>query len=230
MDTLLVSLLPLIIGSAIVPVHIIIIILLLKNPRLPVLKATAYLVGMTALRLLQGLVFGLILTDSVAATTEEGSGKSPIVLTLLLVLGVLLLISAFRKWRKEDDPDDPPPKWLTMIDSLTPLKAFGMGFGLALIAPKLWVFTLSAVGVISEARLGQPTSTVAFLLFVLLAQSLMLLLILVRGILPKHSENLLDQISVWLTRYNRQIIITVSLVFGLLFLYQGASGLLSLRG
>jgi len=228
MGALLVALSPFIIGSAIVPAQIIIAILLLKSPSQAVLKATAYVGGMTVLRLLQGLIFGLILMDSAAATAEEGSGKSPIVLTLLLVLGILLLISAFRLWRKEDDPDAPPPRWLTMIDSLTPLKAFGMGFSLVLIGPKFWVFTLSAIGVIGEKQLGQPSSTVAYLLFVLLAESLLLLLILVRGVLPKQSKNLLDQVSAWLTRYNRPIMITVSLVFGLLFLYQGASGLLSL--
>jgi threonine/homoserine/homoserine lactone efflux protein len=115
-----------------------------------------------------------------------------------------------------------------MIDSLPPLKTFGIGFGLVLIGPKFWVFTLSAISVIGEKQLGQPSSTVAYLLFVLLAESLLLLLILVRGVLPKQSKNLLDQTSAWLTRYNRPIMMTVSLVFGLLFFYQGASGLLGL--
>jgi len=178
--------------------------------------------------LLQGLIFGLILTNSVASSTEEGGGKSPIVLTLLLVLGVFLLITAYRVWRKEDDPDAPPPKWLTMIDSLTPLKAFGIGFGMLLIGAKFWVFTLGAIGVIGQAQLGQPSSTVAYLLFVLLAELLLLLPILIRVIIPKQSITLLEQISAWLTRYNRPIMILVSLIFGLLFLYQGASGLLNM--
>jgi len=230
MDTILASLSPYIIGSAIVPAQIIIVILLLKSPRKPALKATAFLVGLTLLRLLQGLVFGLILTDSAAATAEEGGGKSPIVMTLLLVLGLFLLISAIRSWQKEEDADAPPPKWLTMIDSLTPLKALQMGFGLALIGPKLWVFTLSAISVIGERRLGQPSSTVAFLLFVLLAQALLLLLILIRALLPGQSKNFLSQLSDWLVRNNQTILIVVSLVFGFFFVYKGASGLLSLGG
>ena len=228
MGTTFVSLVPLIIGSAVVPVQIIIDILLLKSPRQGLLKAAAYVGGMTTLRLLQGLIFGLILTNSAASSTEEGSGKSPIVLTLLLLLGVFLLITAYRVWRKEDDPDAPPPKWLTMIDSLTPLKAFGIGFGMLLIGAKFWVFTLGAIGVIGQAQLGQPSSTVAYLLFVLLAELLLLLPILIRVIIPKQSITLLEQISAWLTRYNRPIMILVSLIFGLLFLYQGASGLLNM--
>ncbi len=50
--------------------------------------------------------------------------------------------------------------------------------------------------------------------------------VLIRMIIPKQSKSLLEATSAWLTRYNRPIVIAVSLVFGLLFLYQGASGLL----
>ena len=226
MGALLFSLSPFIIGSAVVPVQIIIDILLLKSPKQGLLKASAYVGGMTTLRLLQGLIFGLILTNSSGASAEESSGKGLVVSTLLLVLGILLLITAYKQWRKDDDPDAPPPKWLTMIDSLTPLKAFGIGFGLLLVGGKFWVFTLGAIGMIGEAQLGQPTSTVAFLLFVLLAESLLLLPILIRMIIPEQSKSLLEATSAWLTRYNRPIVIAVSLVFGLLFLYSGISGLL----
>lgn len=58
MGSLFASLLPLIIGSAVVPVQIIIDILLLKNPKQGLLKASAYVGGMTNLRLLQGLGLG----------------------------------------------------------------------------------------------------------------------------------------------------------------------------
>ena len=228
MGSIIVSLLPLIIGSAVVPVQIIIDILLLKNPKQGLLKASAYVGGMTTLRLLQGLIFGLILTGGVSATAEESSGKGPIVSTLLLVLGIFFLITAYKQWRKDDDPDAPPPKWLAMMDNLTPLKAFGLGFGLLLIGAKFWVFTLTAMAVIGEAALGQPTSTLTYLLFVLLAESLLLIPILIRVILPQQSKSILEKTSAWLTHYNRPIVILISLVFGLLFMYQGASGLLNL--
>jgi hypothetical protein len=85
---------------------------------------------------------------------------------------------------------------------------------------------LSAIGVIEEAQLGQPSSTMAFLFFILLAQSLLLLAIILRATIPGQSKSILEAISAWLTRYNRPIVIVVSLVFGLLFFVQGASGLL----
>lgn len=136
MGSVIVSLLPLIIASTLVPVQIIINILFLQSPRQALLKSVAYVCGMTLLRLLQGLIFILLLSRSTDASAGGNGGKSPVVSTLLLVLGILLLITAYKKWQKEDDPDDPPPGWLTRIESLTPLKAFGVGFGLLLIGPK----------------------------------------------------------------------------------------------
>jgi hypothetical protein len=167
---------------------------------------------------------GLILSKSELADDEQG--KSLMVLTLVTVLGILLLVTAYRQWRTEDDPDAPPPKWMAMVDSLTPLKALGFGLGLLLICGKCWVFMLGAIGEIAEAELGQPASTIAFLGFVLLAEILLLLPILIRLALPGQSKNLLASISSWLTQYNRPIVIGVSLVFGLIFLYKGLIGLL----
>jgi hypothetical protein len=218
----IIKLTPFIIGSAVVPLQIMMIILLLNSPKQGLAKAIFLVGGMTAVRLLQGVIFGLILSPS----SVGANGKSPVVSTLLMVLGILLLITAYKQWRNEDDADSPPPKWLVMLDTLTPLKALGMGAVLVLISGKFWVFTLSAIGVIEEAQLGQPSSTVAFLLFILLAQSLLLLAILVRVIIPEQSKSILETISAWLTRYNRPIVLVVSLVFGLLFFIQGASGLM----
>jgi len=218
----IIKLTPFIIGSAVVPVQIMMIILLLNSPKQGLAKAISLVAGMTAVRLLQGVIFGLILSPS----SGETSGKSPVVSTLLMVLGILLLITAYKQWRNEDDPDGPPPKWLVMLDTLTPLKAIGMGAILVLISGKFWVFTLSAIGVIEQAHLGQPSSILAFLLFMLLAQSLLLLAIIIRVIVPEQSKSITETISAWLTKYNRPIVLVVSLVFGLLFFVQGASGLL----
>lgn len=218
----IIKLTPFIIGSAVVPLQVMMIILLLNSPRQGLAKAICLVAGMTTIRLMQGVIFGLILSPE----PGETSGKSSVVSTLLLVLGILLLITAYKQLRSEDDPDGPPPKWMVMLDTLTPLKAFGMGASLVLISGKFWVFTLSAIGVIEEAQLGQPSSTVAFLFFILLAQSLLLLAIIVRATIPGQSKSILEAISAWLTRYNRPIVIVVSLVFGLLFFVQGASGML----
>jgi hypothetical protein len=225
MESLFISLLPYIIGSAVVPFQIIIGLLLLKSPNQGLLKAIAFVTGMTITRLFQGLVFGAIFSSS-SALTEESNGKNPIISTLLLVLGIILLIAAYKKWQREPDPDDSPPKGLAMIDSLTLPKAFGIGFGLPLIAVKLWVFTLSALATITAAQLGPIPSAIVYLIFILLAESLLLLPILLRILMPDRSKSFLVQLSDWLTRNSRPITIAVSVIFGLFFLHSGISGLL----
>ncbi len=222
---ILYSLLPYIIASALVPIEITFNILILNNPQKGVLKSLAFVAGMTTLRLLQGVIFGLILFNSAAASAGPG-GNGPVVLTLKLVLGILLLNNAYKKFRKEPDPDAPPPKWLTMVESVSLLNAFVMGFGIVAINPKLWVFTLGVISEIAEAQLGQPSSTSAFLLFILLAQSLLLLPLLLKVIFPQKSVQLLSRISEWLIRKSGAIILMISLIFGSLFAYQGVTGLL----
>ena len=179
---------------------------------------------MTLVRVAQGVVFGLIFSGGQGATDTGSEGASWIVSTLLTVLGILLLISFYKALTGEDDPDAPPPKWMAMLDTMTPLLAFGVGAGLLLIGAKMWVFTLSAIGTIGDAALGQPASTITFLLFVLLAESLLILPILVRMILPRQSAAWLCSLSSWLEVHNRQIVMVASLIFGLLFLYKGISG------
>lgn len=218
----MIQLLPFIIGSALVPVQVMIAIFLLNNPNRGLIKAICLVGGMTAVRLLQGAVFGWVF----APGADEASGKGPAVLALQLMLGVLLLITAYKKWRDEGDPDDPPPKWMTLLDTITPLRALAAGAGLVLISGKSWAFTLSAIGVIDLAQLGRSTSIATFLLFLLLAQSLILLAILARLVAPKRAGVILGNVSTWLERNNRPIVVTVSLVFGLLFFWKGASGLL----
>ena len=220
-----ISLLPFIIGSAIVPIQIIVLILLLTSEKQGPLKAIAFVVGMTLVRLAQGVVFGYIFTGGDPDSADGAAQAGVIVPTLMLVLGALLLITAYRQWRKHPDADDPPPKWLTATETMSQLKAVAMGAGVVLIAGKMWVFTLGAVGTIGEARLGQASSVVAFLLFVLLAESLVIAPIVLRLVAPAKASVLLEGLSSWLSAHNRVIVIVVSLVFGALFLYKGVTGL-----
>jgi hypothetical protein len=180
---------------------------------------------MTLVMLAQGVVFGLIFTGG--GETADSGGSGWIKATLMLVLGVLLLISAFRSFTSEPDPDAPPPKWMTLIETASPIMALALGAGMILISAKMWVFTMSAISGIGDARLGQPDSSITYLLYVLLVMSTLIIPILFQLFFPARATALLGSLGDWLASHNRQIMIVVSLVFGLLFLYQGVSGLLS---
>jgi len=213
--------LPLMIGAAVVPVWIIIVLLLLRSEG-GLLKAVAFVAGQILVRLVQGFVFGFVLGASPAAETEQGAAL--IVNTLLIVIGILLWITAVLKWLKQGDPDAPPPKWMALFSSISAAKAFGFSIVLMAVAAKQWVFTLGALGVIREADLPSPNNIFAYLIFVLGAQSFVLLPILLTAIAPKQAARWLESGSQWLERNNRTIVVAVSVIFGSYFMLKGIMG------
>ncbi|UBF24754.1 GAP family protein [Kovacikia minuta CCNUW1] len=215
------DLLPMVVGAALAPVWMIIVLLILRSPN-GLVRAISFVAGVTIVRLLQGFLFGYVLKSSAA---EGSNGESPIVSVLLMVLGILLLISAVKKLMNEDDSDAPPPKWMSMLDQAKAPTLFGLGVLFTLIAPKLWVFTLSAIGIIWGADLSPLDRGMTFLAYVLGAQALMILPLVLCAIAPRQSASLLQSISNWLMRYKSQITLVVSLVFGSFFLWKGLSGL-----
>lgn len=113
MSGLWTGLIPLILGSALVPIEIVVTIMLLGTPS-RVRAAGAWVAGMVLARLLQGVVFGLILHWGARAGSPDDS-HGWIVSTILLVAAVLFLVTAARELFGGDDPDAPPPKWMTML-------------------------------------------------------------------------------------------------------------------
>jgi len=223
MGTVILEMLPVILGAAIVPIWIIIVLFLLRGEKgLP--KALAFVAGISAVRVAEGLVFGYIFNSSKAASSDSGS--STIVSTLLLVIGILLLITAFKVYQKEDDPDGPPPKWMQIFSTATPLKAFLIGAVLVAVAAKQWVFALSAIATIGAAQLSQIENILAFLIYVLLTIALPLIPIVMYAASPQRSAVTLERMGKWLEVHNRQIVIAVSLIFGVFFLLKGLTGLL----
>lgn len=221
MGTVLIDLLPMILASAIVPVGLIIntILLMGENGKL---RSAAFIGGVTLSRLIQGALFGFVF----GAAAEASSGPSPVASTLLLVAGVLFLIKGVKTFLKEPDPDDPPPKWMAAIDSLTAGKLFLIGAGWVMIAIKLWVFTLAALQIIRDAYLGLTPSIIVYLIYAIGCIILMLIPLIMYIVAPAPTKTLLAKFRVWLEKNNRGIMIVVSAVFGVFFLYKGISGLL----
>ncbi|MBK6709624.1 MAG: GAP family protein [Chloroflexi bacterium] len=212
MNDVFLELLPVILGAAVVPLYPIIVLLLLLQNERGLSKAVAFVVGGVAMRLAQGVLFGLVLGAAMTANGEDG--QQLIASTLLLVIGLLLLVAAFKKWRKEEDPDDPPPKWMTGISSLSGLRAIGAGALFVSIAVKQWVFTLSAISIISEAGMERPSGIGLYLFYTLLTQTLVLPPILFYAVAPQRAAKPLKAAQSWLERNNRVIVMTVSFILG----------------
>ena len=215
------SLLPLILGSAILPLQIAITVLLLRSGS-GTIAAIAWVAGMTAVRLAQGVVFGLVLDR--AATADGDAAAGLIASTLLLVVGILFLITAAKQLLRQPDEDAPSPRWMALIESASPGRSFLFGAGIVALSAKLWAFTLGAIGVIAEADLGQPGASLTYLAFVVAAESIHIGAIVLTLAAPDRAGVLLDRLSDGLQRYNRVIMITLGLVFGIWFLLKALRG------
>jgi hypothetical protein len=226
MEKLMISLLPPIVGASLgAPVWTVVTLLLLRGEG-GLIKAGAFAMGAITVRLAQGIVFGTIFVSAEKAGGE--AGPDLIASTLQLVVGIFLLVTAVTAWRIGDDPDAPPPKWMTLVRRISAPAAFGMGLVLMAISMKQWIFTLSAIATIEEAQLGVKRSVIAYLIFAIAAQWLMLALIVSKAVAPTQSAKIFEVMQDWLARRNKMIAMVASLTFGVWFLAKGMNGLLAL--
>jgi hypothetical protein len=223
MGSAIVKLIPMMLGAAAVPFCVIIVFLLLRSPD-GLFKASAFAGGQILVRLVQGIGFGSELGYSAVAQTKQGA--SGIINTLILVAGILMWITALKNWAKQEDPDTPPPWWMAVVGSVSRLKAFGLGIVATAGSGKQWILTFYALGVIRVADLPSPRNAVVFLVFILGAQSLVLVPIGLYACAPRHSSRLLETGALWLERNNQTIVIVVSVVFGTFFIFKGILGFL----
>jgi threonine/homoserine/homoserine lactone efflux protein len=218
------ALVPLMVASAVLPVPITITILLLRADSGRI-TAVAWVGGLIAVRLAQGIVFGLVL-DRAVATGEGGTdGPGPIASTLLLVVAIAFFASAAAKLLRQPDEDAPPPAWMAKVSAVSPARAFLLGAASTGINLKLWAFTLAAIGVIAEADLGQVAAAGAYLVFVAGALAVHLAVVGIAYLAPSRADAVLARASAGLERHNRTIMIGLGLVFGTWFLLKALDGL-----
>jgi len=224
MTNVILTTLPMMLGAALAPIWIILVVLLLRNPN-GLVKGIAFVAGATIVRLGQGIVFGYVF--EAFNPVEETRDFAPVVSTLLVMGGIILLIATLKAFRQTPDSDAPPLRWMVVMDSANALTVFGLGAILTLVATKFWVLTLLVIGIIREANLSRSESITAFLIYTLGAELLIVLPLVVYAIVPRQSAALLRSIAHWLERYEHPITIAVSFTFGSLFLWQGVMGFMA---
>jgi Sap, sulfolipid-1-addressing protein len=210
----LIQLFPPVLGSIAMPTWVLLVLALRSTARGP-LKSIAFVGGITTVRLVQGVIFGTVL--SLYEISHHLNTLGTIVPLLLIIVGVLLWVMALRQVLRKDDV-----KLLSMIGTLTPVRALGLGALLAVTSSRGWLFTLAALSVIDQAGLDIPHSIVAYLLYVLGAEALVIAPILVSARSSVRSE----AAAHWLDEYASPIVVTASLLVGCFFLWNGLSGLL----
>jgi hypothetical protein len=216
------TLLPLVIGSAVVPTQIVVTGVLLRSSRG---KAVAWIAGMAGLRVLQGVLFGLVFAEARSHATSAGG---PRILTsgLLLAIAVLFYATALRQAiAGEDAAAAPAPQWLSRVESMPGVAAFGAGAAYVALSPEKWVFTLTAIGAIADAALGLWASVLNFAAFVALTVSTGLGVFGFATLDPERAAAVSARVGRWFERRARVVTAVLGAVFGTWFLLKALSAL-----
>jgi threonine/homoserine/homoserine lactone efflux protein len=216
MGPVLLKILPLALGT-IAPTMIGLVVLFLTEAR-GLLKAFAFILGKYIVYVLWGLI-SLNLVDYLSSTSSAGSNTVSEI--FFLTFGLLLLILAVRNFFGEDDPDAPPPKFMTILDKLGPIKLFALGFAISLMQPRFILLVLAGASIISEAKFSTVENIISILVLALLMVWAMLIPMIVFLVMGKRRAAAVKSMRSWLMRNQRMINVVVMGIFGILMLILG---------
>lgn len=152
MNAVIGDILPLALAVAISPIPIIATILMLMSPK-PRPLGLSFLGGWVV-----GIgvaVVAFTLLGGILPEPETG-GSRPVVGTIQLIVGALLLLMAVKQWRGRPGPgeDAELPKWMAAIDTMKPGAALGLALLLSAVNPKNLLLAVAAGASIGRAQLG----------------------------------------------------------------------------
>jgi len=189
------------------------------------LPLTAFLVVLPSKRgVVKGaaFVFGwlvslaIVVTVAVLATgnnpPQPNTAPSLASLAIKTALGVILVVIAVRHIRARGKPKPPkkPPKWQEHVDSMSPWFAL-------VLAPALqpWVLISAGAATVVEAKLSSWESSLALIVYCVLASSSYLAMQIYAMVRPSQSQRMLARFRAWIDVHTDQAIIGGSLIIGL---------------
>lgn len=205
------------IGVAVSPLPIIATILMLLSPGAKgksIAFMLGWVVGITAVTVIAALLSSVLAGGSQgAAPTWTGLVK--------IVLGALLILLAAKQWRSRPAPGEAGtlPKWMTAMDSMKPVAAFGLAAALGGANPKNLMLAASAGLVIGQASPGAALT--GGIVFVVLAASTVLVPVIAYLVATEAMRGPLDSLRTWLTSNNATIMTVVLLVLGVSVIGKG---------
>ncbi|BDZ54962.1 GAP family protein [Agromyces marinus] len=218
MNSVLGEVLPLAIGIAISPIPIIAAILMLLSPRARV----------TSVGFLLGWVLGILVAVTLftllsSALPEDDGSASPVAGAVKLVLGAGLLFLALREWRARPGRGEEPPMpgWMAGIDSMTAVKAGGLGFLLAAVNPKNLLLGASAGVSIGGAAIGVGPSAIVIAVFTLIAAISVAVPVIAYLVASERMGPPLERLREWLVHNNAAVMAVLLLVIGVQLIGKG---------
>jgi threonine/homoserine/homoserine lactone efflux protein len=211
--------LPFAVGIAISPVPIIAIILILFSDR----------AKSNGLSFLAGWVIGLAAVSTVvylvsdAANAGSDSTTSDSISWGKVVLGVLLLGLARREFAKRPAPGERAtlPKWMATVESITPVRAFGLAVLLSVVNPKNLVLAVGAAAGLGQLGLDTEDAVVALAVFVAVGSLSIVFAVVYEFVGGERARSTLDDMKGWLTEHNAAVMAVLFLVFGTVLIAKG---------
>ncbi|MBC7300825.1 MAG: GAP family protein [Nocardia sp.] len=218
MGSVLGGLLPLAVGVALSPVPIIAAILMLLSKN----------AGGAAAGFAAGWVAGIVAVTGVMtllAGTLGGTDSEPSTAASLvkIVLGAALIVLAVIQWQERSQTE--VPGWMQSIDTLTPVKAMGLGALLSGVNPKNLLLGVSAGVAIGSGGLSAGSEVLAIVVFTLLASSTVLAVVLGYLLAAQRLRPLLGELREWLQLNNHAVMAIVLLIMGAVVVGKGIGGL-----
>ena len=118
------------------------------------------------------------------------------------------------------------PKWMATVESITPVRAFGLAVLLSVVNPKNLVLALGAAAGFGQLGLDTEDAVVALAVFVAVASLSILFAVVYEFAGGERARKTLDEMKGWLTEHNAAVMAVLFLVFGVVLIAKGI-GLLS---
>lgn len=218
MGSVIGGLLPLAVGVAVSPIPIIAAILMILSKNAGG-AAKGFAVGWVAgILVVTGVM--TLLAGMLGGTDREPSTGASVV---KIILGVALVVLAVIQWQERSQTE--VPGWMKAIDTLTPVKALGLGALLSGVNPKNLLLCVSAGVAIGAGGLSAGGDLVAIVVFTLLASVTVLAVVIGYMLAADKLGPMLDSLREWLQLNNHAVMAIVLLIMGSVVVGKGIGGL-----
>jgi hypothetical protein len=217
--------LPLAIGVALSPVPIVAVVVLLTSSRARSLGPVFVL----------GWWLGLVVVGAVVLVVVGPSGagsagqRTRSVSWVLIVLGVLLLVAAGRRWggRAGGGEEALLPAWLGALDRLKPPVVLGGGVVLGGVRPKSLLLVVGGAAAIAQTGIAGGQQAIAYAVFAGVATLGVAVPVVIYFAMGTRSGELLGRLKGWMGRNHAVIVAVVLVVIGVTLIGDGIGGLAS---
>lgn len=174
-----------------------------------------WLIGLSALTV--AAYFLLMNLDTVGRSSYDSIGWAQ------LIFGIILLLLGVKKWAARSKPKQEAtiPAWVSSVGKLSVGKTVILGATLAGINPKNLVFSMLFLTDLIEADLPAASATTFIIIFIIMCSLMILGSVGYYLVRTDSSEKALHKIKTFMISNNDQIMMYMSLVFGVMLIVKG---------